>query len=141
MAVQEKSAGVVVFRREEGIRFLLLFKKYKTEYWDLPKGNIEKGEQPHMTAKREAAEETGITDLRFVPGFEEKLKWFYRLEGKLRFKTVTYYLAETKTSKVTLSPEHLKHEWFTLDEAEKVLKHKDTKELLRKAQSFLDKKP
>jgi len=139
MAEQETSAGVVIFRREKStILFLMLFKKYKTEYWDLPKGNIEKGEEPRATAEREAAEETGITDLRFIPGFEEKLKWVYRLEGQLRFKTVTYFLAETMTHQVTVSREHEKAGWFTLDEAGKVLKHKDTKELLRKAQAFLE---
>lgn len=141
MAEQEKSAGVLIFRREgTAILFLLLFKKYKTEYWDLPKGNIEKGEEPRATAEREAAEETGITALTFIPGFEEKLKWVYRLEGQLRFKTVTYFLAETTTSEVIISQEHEKAGWFTLGEAEKVLKHKDTKELLRKAQAFLEKR-
>ncbi len=139
MAEQEHSAGVVVFRQEgRQTKFLLLFKKYKTEYWDLPKGNIEKGEEPHKTAQREAAEETGITDLTFITGFEEKLTWVYRLEGQLRFKTVTYYLAETRIKDVKVSHEHIKGDWFTLEEAEKVLKHKDTKELLRKAQQFLD---
>jgi 8-oxo-dGTP pyrophosphatase MutT (NUDIX family) len=141
MAEQEKSAGVIIFRRENGtVRYVMLFKKYKIEYWDLPKGNIEKGEEPQTTAEREAAEETGITDLKFVPGFEEKLKWVYRLEGQLRFKTVTYFLAETQMKEVKVSYEHLKPGWFTLEEAEKVLKHKDTKELLRKAQQFLEKR-
>ena len=138
---EEKSAGVIIFRRERAaIKYLLLFKKYKTEYWDLPKGNVEKGEIPMATAEREAKEETGITDLRFVPGFEEKVQWWYRFEGKLTRKTVIYYLAETKSEKVKISYEHLKPGWFMLEEAEKVLKHKDTKELLRKAQAFLQKK-
>ncbi len=141
MAEQEKSAGVVVFRREDKkVKYLLLFKKFKTEYWDLVKGHYEKGEDAHEAAKREAKEEAGITDLKFITGFEQKMKWFYRFEGQLRFKTVTYFLAETKTKKVKISYEHLKPGWFTLQEAEKVLKHKDTKELLRKAQAFLEKR-
>ncbi len=141
MAEQERSAGVIVFRREgPGLLFLLLFKKYKTEYWDLPKGNIEKGEQPEVAAKRETAEETGISDLRFVPGFKEVLKWFYKLEGVLRFKTVTYFLAETKTREVKVSREHIRGEWFTIEGAEKVLNHKNTRELLRKAHDFLAKR-
>jgi 8-oxo-dGTP pyrophosphatase MutT (NUDIX family) len=139
MPKEEKSAGVVIFRREEGkILYLLLFKKYKTEYWDLAKGHIEKGEDPIETAKREAMEETGITALKFISGFEEKLSWLYKLEGKLISKTVTYYLAETQAKEAKISSEHLKSGWFTLKEAEKVLKHKDAKELLRKAQKFID---
>jgi 8-oxo-dGTP pyrophosphatase MutT (NUDIX family) len=138
-AKEEKSAGAVIFRREKDkILFLLLFKKYKTEYWDLAKGHVEKGEEQIQTAKREAKEEAGIEDLEFLPGFEEKLSWFYKLEGKLTRKYVTYYLAETKTKEAKVSSEHLKSGWFTLEEAEKVLNHKDSKELLRKAKKFLD---
>ena len=141
MPEKEKSAGVVIFRREgNSILFLLLFKKYKTEYWDLPKGNIEKGEAPIKTAEREAGEETGITDLGFIPGFEEKVQWWYKLEGKLTRKSVTYYLAETGAKEAKVSSEHIKSGWFTLAEAEKVLKHKDSMELLRKAQKFLERK-
>jgi 8-oxo-dGTP pyrophosphatase MutT (NUDIX family) len=139
-AKEEKSAGVVIFRKEkENILFLLLFKKYKTEYWDLAKGHVEKGEDPLETARREAMEESGITDLEFLPGFVEKISWFYKLEGKLTKKYVTYYLAETKTEHAKVSQEHIKPGWFTLEEAEKVLKHKDSMELLRKAKKFLDK--
>lgn len=139
MPAEEKSAGVVIFRREEGkILYLLLFKKYKTEYWDLAKGHVEKDEDTLDTAKREAREEAGIEDLEFLPGFEEKVSWLYKLEGKLTKKCVTYYLAETKTRDAVVSFEHIRPGWFTLQEAEKVLKHKDSKELLRKAQKFLD---
>ncbi len=139
MPEQEKSAGVIIFRKEgKDIKYLLLFKRYKTEYWDLPKGNIEPGEEPLQTAEREAKEETGIIDLKFVPGFEEKLKWVYRLEGQLHFKTVVYYLAETVTKDVKISHEHFNFGWFTLSEAEKIIKHKDTKELLNKAQAFIE---
>lgn len=140
MAVQENSAGVVIFRREGGVaKFVLLFKKYRTEYWDLPKGNIGKGEKAEETARREALEETGIGDLKFVPGFKEKLQWWYKLEGRLTRKTVVYFLAETRAREIKVSEEHIKGGWFTLEEAEKVIKHKDTMELLRKAQAFIDK--
>jgi len=141
MAGQEKGAGVLVFRREEKeILFLLLFKiKYGTGYWDLVKGRMEPGETALQTARRESQEETALADLQFVSGFEEKLAWQYRLDGTPVKKTVTYYLAETKSVEVTISPEHKKSGWFTLAEAEKVLNHNDTKELLRKAQKFLDK--
>ena len=138
MAEQERSAGVIIFRRDgSDIKFLLLFKKYKTEYWDLPKGNIEKGEEPEATARREAVEETRISDLKFIPGCKEVLKWGYKLEGVLRFKTVNYFLAETRTSEIKVSKEHLKGEWFTAGQAEKVLNHKNTRELLRNAHEYL----
>ncbi|MEM4254094.1 MAG: NUDIX domain-containing protein [Candidatus Woesearchaeota archaeon] len=141
MPEHEKSAGVIIFRREgKEILYLLLFKKYKTEYWDLVKGHVEKNEDPLETARREAQEEAGLIDLEFIPGFEEKVQWWYKLEGRLTRKTVVYYLAETQTKEAKISYEHIKPGWFTLAEAEKVLKHKDSKELLRKAQKFIEKR-
>jgi len=141
MPEQEKSAGVVVFRREgKDILFLLLFKKYKSEYYDLIKGHYEKGEDALDAARREAKEEAGIDDLHFIPGFEENIQWWYRFEGKLTRKTVTYYLAETRTKDVKISFEHIRPGWFTIGEAEKVIKHKETKALLRKAYGFIVKR-
>lgn len=141
MPAQEKSAGVVIYRtQDKDVLFLLLFKKYKTEYWDLAKGHYEQGENALDAARREAKEEAGITDLRFIPGFKEKIGWWYRFEGKLTRKWVTYFLAETKTKDAVVSDEHLKPGWFTPAEAEKLIKHKETKELLRKASAFLKKR-
>lgn len=40
----EKSAGAVIFRKEEGkIYYLLLH--YQARHWDFPKGHLEKGEK------------------------------------------------------------------------------------------------
>ena len=34
---------------------------------------MEKGETPHETAIRETKEETGISDIKFIDGFEEEI--------------------------------------------------------------------
>jgi len=36
--------------------------------WDFPKGLVEEGETPLAAARREVAEETGITELRVAQG-------------------------------------------------------------------------
>ena len=57
------SAGVVIVRPgQHGCAFLLL-RAYS--YWDFPKGLVEAGEMPFDAARREVAEETGITQLQF----------------------------------------------------------------------------
>ena len=135
----EKSAGAVIFRRQnKKIYYLLLH--YQAGHWDFPKGNIEKKEKPEETARREIFEETGIKDIEFVPGFKETIKYFYKLKGKNIFKIVTFFLAETKTKKVKISWEHLNFKWLPYKEALEQITFKNTKEILQKANDLLSKK-
>jgi len=139
----EKSAGAVVFRREDNkIHYLLLHypstSKAPKDYWDLPKGHIEKGEKELDTVKREVEEETGLQDLKFIEGFKEWIKYFFRFKGKTIFKIVTFYLAKTKTEKVKTSFEHIGYEWLPYKEALATLNFKNAKEILEKAHNFLE---
>ena len=53
-------AGCVVFRSDgDRVRFLVISSS-TGEHWVLPKGHIDPGEAPEMTALRELAEETGV---------------------------------------------------------------------------------
>ena len=61
----EISAGLVIFRREQGsIEYLLL--QYDEKYWGFAKGRVEKGESFSETAMRELEEETGIKKLKLI---------------------------------------------------------------------------
>jgi len=134
--IREKSAGAVVFRKENGIKFLLLRYKFKSEYWDFPRGNIEKGEKAEDTAKREIEEETGIKDLKFLKNFKQKVKWFYRRENKLISKEVIYFLAQTDEKEVRISEENVGYEWLSYEEALSKLKPTSQK-VLKEAMKFL----
>ena len=115
------SAGVVPLRRTaQGWRVLVL-RAYKN--WDFPKGRVEAGEEPIDAARREATEETGLTDLDFPFGdaYRETLPY---AGGKI----ARYYLAETTEERIRLPishalgrPEHHEWRWVTLDEAEELL--------------------
>ena len=107
------------------------------EYWDLPKGHIEKGEKPEDAAKRETEEETGLADIKFVKGFKETIRYFFKFEGKDILKFVTFYLAETKIKKIRVSSEHLGFEWLAYEEALAKLTFKNAKEILKKANDHL----
>lgn len=133
--IREKSAGAIVFRREkDNIKYLLLLRNPK--YWDLPKGNIEKGEKEEEAAEREVKEETGLKEIAIIPEFKESEHYFYRLKGELVSKDVVFFLAESKTGKVKISKEHEGYEWFIFDEAIKKVK---SKEILEKANKFLNR--
>ncbi len=140
----EKSAGAVVFRKEgKKVLFLLLYRKAHAHYaeaWLLPRGLIEDSEDLHDTVVREVEEETGIKDLKFVEGFKDSNKWFYRKGGKTIFKVATYFLAETKTKEVTISHEHNAYKWADIEEAAAILTYEGDKGIVRRAADFLKEK-
>ena len=140
----EKSAGAVIFKKEEGKNFYLLLQypglRHPKAYWDLPKGHIEKGEKEQETVKREVKEETGLEDIEIIPGFKETIKYFFRWEGKNILKFVTFYLVKAKTEKVKISGEHMGYVWLVYEKALEKLTFKNAKEILKKANGHLSKR-
>ncbi len=138
----ERSAGAIIFKKNKKIEYLLLHypsttRGAKKDFWDFPKGIIEKDERPEKAATREIKEETGIEDVEFIKGFKEWIKYFYKLKGKTIFKIVTFYLAEAKTKKVKISWEHLGYKWLPYKKAIEQLTFENVKEVLEKANKFL----
>jgi len=135
----EKSAGAVIFRKQDNKPYYLLL-HYDVGHWDFSKGHIEKREKPEATAKREVQEETGLTNIKFTEGFKKWITYFFKYKGKLTFKIVTFYLVETKDSRVKISSEHIGYQWLTYQKALTQLTFKNAKEVLKKANDFLSKK-
>lgn len=140
----EKSTGVIIFRKEKGKIFYLILhypvdKRIPSSkgHWDYVKGHIEKGESLKDTIRREAKEEAGIEDLKFVEGFKEWFEYFFKLKGEDIFKIVTFLLAETKTKEIKLSYEHVDYKWLPYEEALKQLTFKNAKNVLEKAHKYL----
>lgn len=138
MRVHEKSAGAVTFRKEGNkVHYLLLH--YEAGHWGFPKGHIEKGESLEEAALRELEEETSVSDVSPVSGFKGHLRYFFKRAGRGVFKTVTYFLVETKQKEVKLSLEHDRFEWLPFGQALEQLTFQDTKQVLKKANEFLGK--
>jgi len=133
----EKSAGAIVFRRNKEIKYLLI--QYGWGHWEFPRGLIEKGESLKDTARREIKEEVGIEEIRFISGFKEWIKFFFKLKGKNIMKIATFLLAETKTEKVKLSYEHKDYAWLDYQGALNRLTFENSKKVLRQADNFLKK--
>lgn len=143
---QEKSAGAIIFRKE-GNQIYYLLLHYQSGHWEFPKGHIEKGESEEETVKREAIEETGIKDLKILPGFRQYIKYFFRksygLKGEARkkapwvFKLVVFYLVQTQTKEIKLSFEHKGFKWLPYEDALKQLTFKNAKEILKRANDFI----
>ena len=151
----ERSAGAVIFREEpfgaaqgKGSRTLFLLLHYPTRsskskkaHWDFPKGHIEKGEEEIDTVKREVKEETGLNDINIIDGFKERIKYYFTAEERTIFKTVIFYLAETKTKNVKISKEHIGFKWLPYKEALKQLTFQKPKDILRKVDNALKQTP
>jgi len=135
---QERSAGLVVFRREAGdVVFLLLH--YGWGHWGFPKGNIEPGEQAKEAAIREVEEETGLTNIRLVDDFAESIEYVYRKRRARIHKTVTYFLAETPEREVRLSFEHKGYCWLRSGDAVTQLSYENDKNVLRAARETIER--
>lgn len=132
MLLQEKSAGIVVFRREGNREYFLLL-HYGLGHWGFTKGNIKVGETEKEAATREAGEETAITALKLIDDFREEIEYFYKRKGETVHKRVIYFLAETTERNIKLSYEHEGYKWLTFDEALKQLNFDNDKRVLKEA--------
>ena len=136
--IEETSAGIVLFRREnERILFLLLH--YPSGHWDFVKGKMENEESPYETAIRETKEETGIIDVQFFDGFEEWIHYNFQFEGNLVDKKVVFFLGETNTKDIKISHEHLNFTWMDYTAAMEKTTFENAKTVLSKAYSLLIK--
>lgn len=107
------------------------------EFWDFPKGQLDKGEKGIDAAVRELSEEAGINDFETVPDFKETVRYFTWRTGKPIPKFVAMFLAKVDSEKVKLSWEHDKYEWLSYEEARKLVTLPQMKKALEKAEVSL----
>src|SRR5699024_5084198 len=111
---------------------LLIFRK---GLWDLPKGKKEKGEAIKVCARREVAEETGIS-LPAVSQFLMKTVHQYKRDGHLYVKETHWFKMTTSSNSFTPQLEEgiTKVEWVDIQEAMKKVGYKNLEEVLQKVQ-------
>jgi 8-oxo-dGTP pyrophosphatase MutT (NUDIX family) len=133
-AVEETSAGGVVFRRLESGGYAVLVIKDSYKNWGFPKGHVEAGEEVAAAAAREIAEETGLTDL-ILHGPVREIDWFFRFRGRLIHKTCTFLLFESPAGE----PQPQREEgitacrWLALEDALRTISYANAREVLREA--------
>ena len=132
----EKSACIVMFRNDSSKNEFLLL-NYPQGHWDFVKGKVEQNETPHETAIREAREETGITNIEFIDGFEESVEYDFRFKKEYIHKKVIFFLAKTDEKNIKLSHEHNDYLWLEYNDALKKTTFENAKNVLSKANEFL----
>jgi 8-oxo-dGTP pyrophosphatase MutT (NUDIX family) len=136
------SSGGVAFRWQDSNPEIAIVSVKPSLRWQLPKGIVDPGESPDITAVREVREEAGIeTDLLFLI---ETIEYWYRSTkyGKpIRFhKFVHFYLLQYCSGNVTdHDHEVAEAHWVSFEEAIKMLVFKSEREVVEKAQEMIAK--
>jgi len=133
---EQKSVGIVLFRNNSNKNEFLLL-NYPQGHWDFIKGKVEQDETPHETALRETKEETNISDIEFIGGFEESVEYDFRFKNEDIHKKVIFFLAKTNEKKISLSHEHNDFVWLEYDNALKKTTFRNAKNVLSKTNEFL----
>src|SRR5437870_5945193 len=139
-AQRETSAGGVVFRRasppDGRPLFLLIRDSYQN--WGFPKGHLEVGEPPAEAARREVAEETGLSDL-VLHGPIRVIDWCFRFRGKTIHKYCHFFLFESKQGDCVPQREEgiTDCAWFTPEEARRTISYDNAREVLAQATAMV----
>ncbi|MEJ2696080.1 MAG: NUDIX hydrolase [Candidatus Sulfobium sp.] len=135
---RQTSSGGVIFRRREGRAEVVLVSVKGGKVWCLPKGLIDKGETPEVTAVREVREETGLTG-KIVDGLGDITYWYYiKGENVKCRKTVHFFLLEYvsgNTGQHDLEVDD--SQWFPIGEALEKISFKGDRSILERAESKL----
>lgn len=86
---EESAGGVVIRHSDAGPLFLLIRDPYHN--WGLPKGHIEPGETAESAARREVAEETGLTALELI-GDVATIDWYFQDRRERVHKFCRFFL-------------------------------------------------
>ena len=133
-----KCCGGIIFGKEnDQIKFLIVKHKEKGGgHWDFPKGHVEKGETEEETASREIYEEVGLK-VKFQNNFRESISYVDYINNVN--KTVVFFLCEAVSSEVKYIFDELEdHQWLCFEDAINKLAYDNAKNLLIKANSFLE---
>lgn len=113
--METQSAGGVV-RNARGEIALV---KHDGWFWGFPKGHIDEGEDAETAARRETAEEVGITELTLVRAFEpyRRAKGGDEDKPDAEMKTIYMFLFDTTQEEFHLTdPRHDEARWVSPEE-------------------------
>lgn len=135
---EEKLAGAVVYRKENGKIFLALVHDV-FGYWTLSKGKLEKGEDVKEGASREVGEELGLKNLKIEKEIGSNDYIAYDPEKGQIKKSVVYFLASTGEKELCLGKsgglDNAK--WFELKEIENIKIYDDLRPIINQAIEWL----
>lgn len=122
-------------------------KKWQKMLLALPKGLVDQGEKPEQTAVREVLEETGLAAVLLTKLGDIKYVYVRSWGDRERvFKIVSFYLLSYTAGKIDEIAPEMRIEvkralWVSLEEAVQKLAYKGEKDMVRRAQEYLQAHP
>jgi 8-oxo-dGTP diphosphatase len=136
----QRSAGGVVFRRQASRVEVALISVGERNRWQLPKGLIDSGESPEVTAVREVREETGV-DAELLGPIDHVEYWYFATERgeRVRFhKLVDFYLLRYTSGDVRDHDREVNEaRWMEIGEAQQALAFKSERQIVARAAELI----
>jgi 8-oxo-dGTP pyrophosphatase MutT (NUDIX family) len=137
--MDQVSAGGAAFRWNDSEPEIAIVQMKPKLRWQLPKGIVDPGESPEVTAVREVREEAGIETERIA--LIETIEYWYRSvrNGQpVRYhKYVHFYLLEFRSGDVSDHDHEVEEaRWVSFDEAVEMLEFKSERKVVEKAQTM-----
>ena len=134
------SAGGVAFRwQDSDVEIAIVCVRPKLR-WQLPKGIVDPGESPAMTAVREVREEAGI-ETELIKLIETIEYWYRSVKNgrPIRFHKFVHFYLLKYTGGDVLNHDHEVEEsrWVSFDDALKMLSFESEREVVVKAQEMI----
>lgn len=141
--MDQVSAGGVAFRWTDDEPEVAIVSVKPKLRWQLPKGIVDPGESPEVTAVREVREEAGIEAERL--GLIETIEYWYRSVRNGRpvryHKFVHFYLMQYRSGDVANHDHEVEESrWVSFEEALEMLEFKSEREVVEKAREMIKAK-
>jgi 8-oxo-dGTP pyrophosphatase MutT (NUDIX family) len=138
--LEQISSGGVAFKREGTEVAIALISVGKPARWQLPKGLVDPGETPEITAVREVKEETGVTTT-LLSKIDTIEYWYVGNKGsqRVRFHKFVHFFLLSYTSGAIGQHDWEVNEarWVEIQEAQKMLAFKSEKQAVEKAAKMI----
>ena len=133
---ETKCAGGIIYNDKNEVVIV----NQNHDSWSLPKGHIDSGESSLEAALREIYEETGIKKPTYIKSLGKFKRYRIGLDGNddlSELKTIAIYLFKSNQINLQpIDPNNPEAIWVNVEEAYKLLSHKEDKSFFKKSLSL-----